>query len=169
MNDDIYAEWLIQRKDPPYRIPAYLLAGVLVLISLVLMMSVNSWFSLLLIAVILACVYLFRFLKIEYEYVFVTSELSVDAIYSQQIRKNQKKIEMSSVEYVEPTNEGKNKTLLEGGKITLLDYTSRIKGTPSYTMRFSAGGQQYLMLFEPNDKLLRAMWRCAPRKVEIPR
>ena len=113
MNDDIYAEWLVARKKAPFRIPALLGMGILILVS-ALLVFVNSWFTLLLVAVIVGSIYATRFLRVEYEYTFITNELVIDAIYSQQMRKNKKKIEMSSMEYVEPTNEEKNKNLLAG-------------------------------------------------------
>ncbi|MBQ6680210.1 MAG: hypothetical protein IJM76_09370 [Lachnospiraceae bacterium] len=168
MNDDIYAEWLVARKKAPFRIPALLGIGILILVS-ALLVFVNSWFTLLLVAVIVGSIYATRFLRVEYEYTFITNELVIDAIYSQQIRKNKKKIEMSSMEYVEPTNEEKNKNLLAGKTVVLEDFSSGVAGTPSYTIRYNSGGKQALLVFEPNDKLIHAMWRCAPGKVQVRR
>ena len=76
---------------------------------------------------------------------------------------------MSSMEYVEPTNEEKNKNLLAGKTVVLEDFSSGVAGTPSYTIRYNSGGKQALLVFEPNDKLIHAMWRCAPGKVQVRR
>ena len=168
MNNDIYAEWLIKRKNPWYRIPYFLLVGVLALVVILFTIR-NSWGIVALAALIVGVMFTYRYLTVEYEYVFVTSELSIDAIYSQQMRKNKKKIEMSSMEYVEPTNEEKNKNLLAGKTVVLEDFSSGVAGTPSYTIRYNSGGKQALLVFEPNDKLIHAMWRCAPGKVQVRR
>ena len=167
MNEDIYAEWLVKRKNPAYRVPAIILMVVLAIASLVLMTK-SSWAFLLFVTVIFGSAYFIRFLKVEYEYVFVTNELDIDLIYSQQIRKTKVKVEMSNVEYVEPTNEEKNRIAKENGELKYEDYTSHEKDAPkSYTIRYSLNGESHLLVFEPNEKLLRAMWRCSPQKVHL--
>ena len=168
MNDDVYAEWLVARKSSPLRIPLMILMGAAVLVSL-LLLFVNSWFSLLLVAVIIAVVFFSRYLKVEYEYTFITNELQIDAIYSQQMRKNKKKNEMSSIEYMEPTNEERNKNLLSGKTVQFEDFSSGEKGRETWTIRYSGGGKQNLLVFEPNEKMVRVMWRCAPNKVQMKR
>ena len=168
MNNDIYAEWLIKRKNPWYRVPYYLLVGVLVLVVIAITVR-NSWGIVALAALIVGVMFTYRYLAVEYEYVFVTSELSIDAIYSQQIRKTKKRIEMNDVESVEPTNEEALKMRREDKNIVFEDYTSREKGVPSYTITFTEKGATHILTFEPNDKLLKAMWRCSPSKVKLPR
>lgn len=164
MNNDIYAEWLVKRKDAWWTIPAILGMGVLLLIALVLTMK-NSWGILVLAAVIFGIFYFIRFLHVEYEYVFVTNELNIDKIYSQQIRKTAVTVEMTNVESVEPTNAEKNKNRLADSSTKFHDFTSGQKNAKSYTMIYSDGGATHLLIFEPNDKVLKAMWRCSPSKI----
>ncbi len=167
MNNDIYAEWLVKRKNPWYRIPYFLLVGVLALV-VVLFTIRNSWGIVALAALIVGVMFTYRYLQVEYEYVFVTSELSIDAIYSQQIRKTKKRIEMGDVESVEPTNEQALQTKKEDKGIVFEDYSSKEQDAKTYTITYSEKGSTHILVFEPNDKLLRAMWRCSPSKVKIP-
>lgn len=168
MNNDIYAEWLVKVKNPWYRIPYYLLVGVLALLVILLTIR-NSWGIVAIAVLIIAVMFTHRYLTLEYEYVFVTSELSIDVIYSEQIRKTKKRIEMSSVESVEPTNEEKIKMRREDKNIVFEDFSSKMKDEKTYTITFSEKGATHLLIFEPDEKLLRAMWRCSPSKVQMPR
>ncbi len=172
MNQDIYAEWLIKRKSPWYKIPYYLLVIVLVLAVLIFMISspYGSWGIVGVAVIIIGVMFTHRYLKVEYEYVFVTSELSVDAIYSEQIRKNKLRVEMSDVESVQVTNEEWLKQKQEDKSIVFEDYTSHEKDADqSYTIIYTSKGATHILTFEPNEKLLHAMWRCSPSKVKIQR
>ncbi len=168
MNQDIYAEWLVKRKNPWYRIPYFLLVGVLVVVVLLITMK-NSWGIVGFAALIVGVMFTYRYLTVEYEYVFVTSELSVDAIYNQQIRKTKKRVDMSDVVSVEPTNEQYLTMKKDDKAIIFEDFTSHEKGAKSYTITYTEKGATHILTFEPNDKLLHAMWRCSPSKVKIPR
>jgi len=166
MNDDIYAECLVKRKDSKLGILFYLAAGILILICLILLTR-TSWATVGIVAVVIGIMFGKKFLKVEYEYVFVTNELAIDRIYSQESRKTVRHVEMSKIEYVEPTEPGKNSTALEQKGVTLLDYSSGEKDAKTYTVSFADKDGRFLMLIEPNEKLLRALWRCAPSKVHI--
>ena len=165
MNDDIYAEWIVKRKRPGYYYPAIIgmILGIIVSMYLVF---VSVWFLLVFAGAVMGTYFGRRFLKIEYEYIFVTNELAIDVVYSQTYRKRKRKIEMSQMEYVEPTNEERNRNFMEGGTLKLEDYSSHAPEAKTWTIRCNDQGQQYLIIFEPNDKMLHAMWRAAPGKVQ---
>ena len=171
MNQDIYAEWLIKRKSPWYKIPYYMLVVALVLAVLIFMITspYGSWGIVGFAVIIIGVMFTHRYLKVEYEYVFVTSELSVDAIYSEQIRKNKLRIEMSDVESVQATNEEWLKQKQDDKSIVFEDFTSREKDVKTYTVIYTSKGSTHTLTFEPDEKLLHAMWRCSPSKVKMPR
>ena len=168
MNNDIYAEWLVKCKSPWYKIP-YILAVIVLSFVVIIFTVANTWGIVAFAALIIAVMFTWRYLKIEYEYVFVTSELSIDAIYSQQMRKNRKRIDLNDVESIEPTNEEALKLRKEDKSIVFEDYSSRLSGAETYTITYTEEGKTHILVFEPNDKLLHAMWRAAPSKVKIPR
>lgn len=168
MNEDAYAEWLVKCKDPGYKIPAVLGYVVLGIVSLVAMFRFPSWGFIAPVLVVMLIMFTSRFFKLEFEYVFVTDELNIDRIFNQQSRKTVIKIPMSAVEFVEPTNAEKNKLARENKNLKYDDFTSRMKNAPqSYTIRFAANGEQHLAVIEPDEHVLKCMWRCAPSKVKI--
>lgn len=166
MNEDIYAEWLVKRKDKAWKIPAIILAGFLLMFSLTFMIG-RSWGFILPLLIVIGIFFGWKYLSVEYEYVFVTNELNIDRIYSQQYRKKGKKIQMENVDTVEPTNPERNKNLLQNKATKLLDFSSQTKDAKTYTILCHEGGQNLIILFEPNEKVLKAMWRCSPSKVHI--
>ena len=166
MNEDIYADYIVKRKRPGWVIPAYLGVGVLLLFSLILTMN-NSWGFLAFVVVILGIMYGNRFTKIEYGYEFITDELLIDAIYSQNMRKRRKKIEMSQILSVDYTNPKLLENRLADKNVTLEDYTSHEQDCHSYTITYTQGGKTCLLNFEPNEKMLQVMRRCSPSKVHI--
>ena len=169
MNDEIYAEWYVERKNPVWFIPAILGMGVLVLIGFWLMITQATWGFIPFLVIILGIVYGYRFLHVDYEYIFVSNELRIDRVFSQSVRKKGITIQMTDVEVVEKTNEERNKALLADKNAVHEDFSSLKKDAETYTMIYTAKGKRHVMVFEPNEKLLRAMWRCSPSKVRIPR
>lgn len=169
MNQDIYAEWLIKRKSPWYKIPYYLLIVVLVIAVIIFMISsrYGSWGIVGVAIIIIGVMFTHRYLRVEYEYVFVTSELSVDAIYSEQVRKNKLRVEMSDVESVQATNDEWLKQKKDDRSIIFEDYTSGESDAETYTIIYTSKGSTHILTFEPDEKLLHAMWRCSPSKVKI--
>ncbi len=165
MNDDIYAEWLIKRKAPAY-LPLIYIAGVILgLIAIWLMISFKWGF----VAFIIIAFALYvgrRFLSVEYEYTFVTNELDIDRIFSKTSRRNAMNIQMSSVESVEPATEQKRQQLTQGG-VSYKNFTSREADAQTYFIIFSNEDEgRTVVEFEPNEKVLNAMWRCSPSKVK---
>ena len=166
MNDDIYAEWLVKRKDKAWKIPAVIGAGFLLAFGFIFMMG-RSWGFILPLIVVLGVFFGWKYLSVEFEYVFVTNELNIDRIFSQQLRKKGKKIQMENVDSVERTNTERNKNLLQNKATKLLDFSSQAKDAKTYSIYCHEGGQNLIVLFEPNEKILKAMWRCSPSKVHI--
>ena len=100
---------------------------------------------------------------LEYEYLYVGGELSVDKIIGRQKGKAVMNMAMEKVELVAPTNsehlnEYKNKSLKK------IDLTSNT-GKPSYTIIYHGKEIQYRVLMELNKEIVDAMYNIAPRKV----
>lgn len=86
MNDDAYAEWLVKRKDPIYAVPVKILMAVLCLVSLLIAMQ-TAFGAILLIAVGIAAYFVFINLSVEFEYLVVEGDVSIDRILARSRRK----------------------------------------------------------------------------------
>ena len=167
MDPNVYAECLIQAKMKGWVIPACIGGGILLTLAIILALSTGwGW---LVVAGVLVLVYIFRnYLgRLEYEYIFVTDELTIDKIHNAAVRKNAKKIEMSRVEEVSCTRPDRIQQQKANPNAVIEDFTSGIKDAPSYTIVYSDSGKMHYLLFEPDEHLLAVMKKCAPRKVSI--
>lgn len=165
MNES-YAEWLVKQKTSPL---AYLARGLMIVILLIsIVMSVSPFFGVLgVIALTLAAAgtyFVFRNTGIEYEYLYVSGQLSVDKIMGKAARKKVCDIPMEDIQIIAPLGADQ---LKEYGHSTgkTLDFTSHQPGSKVYQAVYTQSGQTVRMNFEPNDKMLTCFRQTAPRKI----
>ncbi|GEM_PF-593317 len=166
MDQNIYAECLVKVKTKGWVYPALIGASILLALAFLLTMS-TEWGFLVLTAVVCGILFGWRFLRLEYEYTFVTDELTIDRIFSASFRKKAVKIEMSKVEEVRYTSTEKIRQQKQNPKAVIEDFSSGYRDAPSYTITYSDGGKMHYLIFEPDEHLLQVMKRCSPRKVTI--
>lgn len=166
MNNDIYAEWLVKRKKPAYAPLVY--AGVVLLVLIGLIASLLNPFGFLFLLLAVGAGYFAGMkMNVEYEYVFVTNELSIDRISGQKSRKRIENLEMQKVDKVISTRSHEFDYVKTNPKAKVIDYSSRTANADTYAIFYSGQFGQEIYLFEPNDKLLKCMKNSAPRKVTI--
>lgn len=166
MNNDIYAEWLVKRKKPPYTIPFYIGVVLLVLVGLYLCL-VSAFGFIGLLAAVAVGYFGSMHLHVEYEYVFVTNELSIDRILSQRTRKSMKKLEMQKVEKVAPMKSHEFDYVKGNNQVKVVDYSSGRPDAVTYGISYSDEKGRFVYVIEPNENLLKCMKSSAPRKVII--
>lgn len=89
MAEGIYAETLVKRKMAWWAVLAYVAMGLGIFVSLLLIIT-GTYMMIggIMAAVVGIVIFItWRFLKVEYEYIFVTDELQIDRIYSGESRK----------------------------------------------------------------------------------
>lgn len=99
--------------------------------------------------------------NLEYEYLYVDKELSIDKILNKTKRKKVTKVSMERLEILAPLNsyhlaDYKNRT----GKI--FDYSSGEEDANRYMLVYE--GQKRIII-EPNEALIKMIKNIAPRKV----
>ncbi len=158
-----YVELLIKRKPPIGAVIAKaLIIGIIG--ASVLLTLLGNMITFFVAAAFCGIYYLFRGkVDLEYEYLFVGGELSVDKIIAKDKRKAVINMPIEKIDMVAPTGsehlqEYKNKELKK------LDFTSKT-GKPSYTVIFNGKEIQYLILMELNQEILSMMYNVAPRKI----
>ena len=161
MNDDAYAEWLVKRKDPIYAVPVKILMAVLCLVSLLIAMQ-TAFGAILLIAVGIAAYFVFINLSVEFEY--LVGDVSIDRILARSRRKKVLDCKKEEIQIVAPSDSYMLKDYEKTG-MKVKDCTSGRNGSKTYALIYQQGADCVKILFEPNEKILRALRHSVPGKL----
>lgn len=163
MNNEAYAEWLVKRKTPAY---AFALKAVMILLCVVsVFMAITTVFGVIIMTVAGFLTYLvFRNLNVEYEYLYVTGQLTIDKIMGQSKRKKVWEGSLEEIQIIAPSDSYVLKDY-ETSNIKTADYSSGDKTAKTYALISQSGSNSTKIIFEPNDRMLRCFKQVAPRKV----
>lgn len=157
-----YVEVMVKRETPVTGKLLSLVVTFLIIFTVVLF--VMSFNPMLLIGTIIfgVAMYFVRlYTNLEFEYLYVDKELTIDKILAKTKRKKVTKISMERLEVIAPI-----------GSYHLDDYKNRLVKTPDYSSG-KANAKRYLLVYEgqksaiiePGEDLLRMIKNIAPRKV----
>lgn len=160
--NETYVEWLVKRKTPAYmtllKILTIMLTVCFVLLGFFLLPAM-------IIAVLLGVAAYFVYLNsdVEYEYLYVDKELTVDKVMAKSRRKRVATYDLGKIEILAPIKSWhldnyKNRT------DKTVDYSSREEKQPDRRFAFFYDGKQRVLI-EPNEEMIKAMQTVAPRKV----
>ncbi len=162
--NETYVELLIKKKTPAYMT----LLKFLLIILTVCFLLVGFLFMFLpalLIGIVLGIASYFVSLNsdLEYEYLYVDKELTVDKVMAKKKRKRVAVFELEKMEIVAPLKSW-HLDNFKNRKDKTVDYSSGEEKQPEGRYVFYYDGQQKV-IFEPNDAMVKAMQFAAPRKV----
>ena len=163
MTNYSYVETVVKRKD---KTTLYLMRILMVLAVLfaIYFSRFNAVTLVISILLIMAVIYFFPLLDMEYEYIFVDGQLDFDKIMGGSKRKSDLRIDFENVEIMAPIGSH----TLDSYKQTNIknkDYTSRDKDIKPYVIIFRKEDTAYRILFEPSKEMIEAIKRKAPRKL----
>lgn len=160
--NETYVEWLIKKKTPAYmtllRIVTIMLAVCFILLGFIL------WPALIIGVVIgVAAYFIYMNSDLEYEYLYVDKELTIDKVMAKSKRKRVATFDMGKMEVMAPAksyhlDNYKNRT------DKTVDYSSGEEKQPDTRYVFYYDGKQRVV-FEPNIEMIKAIQMGAPRKV----
>lgn len=160
--NETYVEVLVKRKTPTYMI---LLKFVSIMLTVCFaLVGFVIWPALIIAVVIgIAAYFIYMNTDVEYEYLYVDRELSVDKIMGKSTRKRIANFDIEKMEILAPVNSYhldnyKNRT----GKTA--DYSSGEVMQPDKRYVFYYDGTQKV-IFEPDAEMVKAIQMLAPRKV----
>ncbi len=160
--NETYVEWLVKKKTPAYMMLLRILSIMLAVCFVLL-----GFFSIpaMIIGVILAVAAYFVYLNsdLEYEYLYVDKELTVDKVMAKTRRKRVAVYDIGKIEILAPVKSWhldnyKNRT------DKTVDYSSGEEKQPDTRYVFFYDGRQRVV-FEPNEEMIKAITMVAPRKV----
>ncbi|MDY5987455.1 DUF6106 family protein [Sporofaciens sp. SGI.106] len=158
---DFYAEQLVKKKTDTKDILIKVLLLVLTVVS-VLAVFMFPFGILLPVIFIVLDVFAFRWLDVEYEYLFMNGDLDVDKVMHKERRKHIFSMNINDMEVLAPSGSAE---LAPHKNAKVCDFSSKTQGAQTYEMVIVANGAKTRVVFEPNDAILEGMWMMAPRKV----
>lgn len=164
--NEVYAEWLVKRKHRGYWyfvLPVAIIASALFLIFCLYYVPYVGW--LLGLVPFFAIYFLYPYTKIEYEYIFVTGELTIDKIISQRRRKRVIALDMANIEMIADLSGHYLDGQMGNNHIKKYDFSSGEKDRKLFGVLCSVAGDTRVYIIEPSAKLIEAIKKTAPRKV----
>lgn len=111
--------------------------------------------------------YVFFMTSVEYEFVLVNNELTIDKIYGKNKRKTQQTIDVSKCEVIAPIESTYVSGYHRNTQMKAFDYTSGENNEPVYILIASYGASTAKIYMEFDQKMLEAMKMAAPGKVKV--
>lgn len=164
--NEIYAEWLVKKKRPMYWLFLIPLGVVVSFLILIFCLYYVPYIGFIIGLLPFGALYLFiPYSKIEYEYIFVTGELTIDKIISQNKRKTIINLDMSNVEMIADLSGHYLDGQMGNNNIKKFDFSSGEKDRKLFGVLCSVGGETRIYIIEPSAKLIEAIKKTNPRKV----
>ncbi len=162
---ETYVECLVARK-PSFvmqflKILMIMLTVVFVLAGFIFMPGIPG----LLVAAVAAVGAYFAYLNadIEYEYLYVDKEISVDKVMAKSRRKKVASYSLDQMEIFAPLNSHRLDSY-RNRQLKKVDYSSGIAAQPERRYMMVWNGDTKIIL-EPNEELIKAIQNVSPRKV----
>ena len=102
---------------------------------------------------------------LEYEYLYMDREISIDKIMSKEKRKHVYNVDLNKMEFMAPVTSHELDSY-KARNLKVYDYSSRKEDAKVYSIVYEAGAEGTVLVnIEPNGEMLRAIKNVFPRKV----
>ncbi len=157
-----YVECLVARKSS---VPLTFLKMLLIMLTVVFVIIGVGFIPCLLAAIVTGVGAYFAYMNadIEYEYLYLDKEVSVDKVMAKSKRKKAGNYSIEQMEIMAPLNSHRLDSYKNRNTKTL-DYSSGIANQPERRYMMVCNGD-VKVIFEPNEAMIRAIQSVAPRKV----
>lgn len=158
---DYYAEQLVKKSDST--------GNSFARVALILIIGLSVWgvtkYPLWIIAtciLVIISAWLYWRMDVEYEYLFINDELTIDKVMAKSKRKTVFKVHMRDVELIAPIDSGAARPYQ---KIKICNFSSRRKDITPYLMIITEDDGCSGLEFEPCPEILAGMMRFDSDKV----
>lgn len=157
-----YVECLVARK--PSALMTFLKI-LLIMMTVVFVIIGMAFVPGLLVAIVSGVGAYFAYMNadVEYEYLYVDREISIDKVMAKSKRKKVGNYMIDQMEIMAPLNSHRLDSY-KNRNTKILDYSSGIENRPERRYMMVCNGD-VKMLFEPNEEMIKAIQSIAPRKV----
>lgn len=165
MNSDTYVELLIKKKASLGMVALkFLMVFLTVILAIAAVLGIGRFVSLIAAVVFAAGTYwIYLNADVEYEYLYVDRELTVDKVMAKSKRKKVESFDMGRLEILAPMNSHRLDSF-RSRQVKTADYSSGVAGQPEVRYAMYYDGSKKVIL-EPNQAMVKAIQNIAPRKV----
>lgn len=162
--NETYVEWLVKRKTPAYMLLLKFLTIILA-VGFILLGFVFALFPVMIIGAAIGVAAYFVILNadLEYEYLYVDKELTVDKVLAKSRRKRAAVFDIGKMEILAPIKSW-HLDNYKNRQCKTVDYSSGEEKQPDRRYVFYYDGQKRVII-EPNEEMINAITMAAPRKV----
>lgn len=160
--NETYVEWLVKRKTPAYM---SLLKFLTIILAVCFILLGLFFIPAMIIGIVLGVAAYFVNLNadLEYEYLYVDKELTVDKVMAKSKRKRVAVFDIGKMEILAPIKSW-HLDNYKNRQDKTVDYSSGEEKQPDHRYVFYYDGQKKVII-EPNEELIKAITTVAPRKV----
>ena len=163
--NDTYVEVMVDRKTSPLLGVARIVLYALAIVCFVMAIVGSGVFFVGAIAFAVVAYFVLPNFDLEYEYLYIDKEISIDKIMAKEKRKHVQTIDLNKMEVIAPVKSHELDQYKARGLKTY-DFTSGNEDARVYTVVYENGGAGTVMVnIEPNEEMLRAIKNVFPRKV----
>lgn len=158
---DFYTEQLVKKRTT---MKDTFIKALMVALTIVAVLTVFLFpFGMILpVIFIVADVFIFRRLDVEYEYLYLNGDLDIDKIMHKEKRKHVFSANVNEMEVLAPSG---SPELHAHREAKTLDFSTGNQGVKTYEMVVVSSGQKKRIIFEPNEAIVEGVRLLAPRKV----
>ncbi len=163
MNDS-YVECMVARKNSPVK---GILKYVIYILTVVSGISTLMGYVIFIVPLIIFGALSFFVVpgfELEYEYLYLDREISIDKIMSKQKRKNVRTLELNKMEKMCPITSHELDSY-KAKNVKVSDYSSGVDGAKVWVIVYTGKDGEELVGIEPNEEMLKAIRNVYPRKV----
>jgi len=161
--NETYVECMVAKKKSPLVPVLRIVIWAIVILLFMIGMANMIFFIVAIVAAILAYIFLPQ-LDIEYEYLYLDREISIDKVLAKQKRKHVRTIDLNKMELIAPYTSHELDSY-KNRNIKVADFSSGDAEAKPYAIVYHDQNQDELILLEPNAEMLKAIKMIYPRKV----
>lgn len=162
--DEVFVEQIVKRRISISGILLRMLFIFLTLAGLMSMMILGMLGFTIAILLGYATYLVWAYTSVEYEYSFLNGEFSVDKIIGQRKRKSIANYDIKEAEIIAPLVS--DAVVRASGNAIIKDYSTRTNNNDVYAMIINNSNGKLKVVFEPNEKVLEAMYHVRPAIVK---
>ncbi len=163
--NDTYVEVMVDRKTSPLLGAAKVVLYVLAVVCFLATVVVNGIFIVGAIVFGVIAYFVVPMFDIEYEYLYLDREISIDKIMSKEKRRHVYTVDLNKMEFIAPVT-SHELDAYTSRNLKTYDFTSRQEDAKVYSIVYGTGNEGTVLVnIEPNGEMLRAIKNVFPRKV----